>query len=115
VTASSNAVRQYAALLIVAVSVFSAPARTESASADRMECRHANQAWSPCRYVSEQPGARWELAFSNQVVRFQHDGSGTMQMQIGDQTPWAKVQARWSADGTLCWNTVCARGDIPLD
>ena len=29
--------------------------------------------------------------------------------------PWAEVQTRWSADGTLCWNTVCARGDIPLD
>lgn len=100
---------------MVAVSVFSTPAKTESAAADAMECRNANQAWSPCRYVSEQPGARWELAFSNQVVRFQHDGSGTMQMQIGDQTPWAEVQTRWSADGTLCWNTVCARGDIPLD
>ena len=100
---------------MVSVAVFGAPTRAESAVAVTMECRHANQAWSPCRYVSEQPGARWELAFSNQVVRFQHDGSGTMQMQIGDQTPWAEVQTRWSADGTLCWNTVCARGDIPLD
>ena len=63
----------------------------------------------------EQPGARWELAFNDQIVRFQHDGSGTIEMQIGEQSAWTKVQGRWTPDGSLCWNTVCARGNIPLD
>ena len=95
--------------------VLAAPTRAETAGAVTMECRNADQAWSPCQYVSEQPGARWELAFSNQIVRFQHDGSGSMEMKIGERAPWARVEARWRPDGTLCWNTVCARGNIPLD
>ena len=80
-----------------------------------MECRQQKQAWQPGRYESEQPGARWRLAFQNHTVHFRHDGTGLMHMQMGDQATWTTVQARWIAEGTLCWNDVCARGDIPLD
>ena len=102
-------------MLMMAMAAPGRPVEAQSASAVAMECRHGDQAWSPCHYVSEQPGARWTLAFRNQVVRFQHDGSGTMEMQVGKRTAWARVQGRWSADGALCWNTVCARGELPLD
>ena len=80
-----------------------------------LECRQHRQAWHTCRFDSEVPGAEWQLAFENQTVRFQHDGSGTMRMQVGDQTPWTPARARWVAERTLCWNEVCARGEIPLD
>ena len=100
---------------MVSVAALGAQARAESTAAISMECRHAHQVWSPCNVVSEQPGARWELAFNDQIVRFQHDGSGTIEMQIGEQSAWTKVQGRWTPDGSLCWNTVCARGNIPLD
>ena len=80
-----------------------------------MECRQQKQAWQPCRYESEQPGARWRLTFQDQTVQFRHDGSGLMQMQLGDQASWTAVHARWIAEHTLCWNEVCARGKIPLD
>ena len=80
-----------------------------------MECRQQKESWQPCRYESEQPGARWRLAFQNQTVHFRHDGTGLMQMQVGDHSAWTAVQARWIAERTLCWNDVCARGDIPLD
>ncbi|CAI8385832.1 MULTISPECIES: hypothetical protein [unclassified Synechococcus] len=80
-----------------------------------IECRQQHQEWQNCRYESDQPGSSWQLAFEDHVVRFNHDGSGHMKMQLNDNGDWTGVQARWIAERTLCWNDVCARGEIPLD
>jgi hypothetical protein len=34
----------------------------------------------------------------------QHHGSG-----------WRPVTAHWHDDTNLCWDGICARGDLPLD
>ena len=80
-----------------------------------IECRQQHQTWQDCRYESDQPGTSWQLAFEKQTVRFHHDGSGHMKMQLNDNSNWTGVQARWIAERTLCWNDICARGEIPLD
>ena len=80
-----------------------------------VECRQHHQAWQDCRYESDQPGSNWQLAFESTTVRFHHDGSGRMKMQRNDKNNWTGVQARWVAERTLCWNDICARGEIPLD
>ena len=80
-----------------------------------VECRQQHQEWQNCRYESDHSGSSWQLAFENKTVRFHHDGSGRMKMQLNDNGDWTGVQARWIAERTLCWNDVCARGEIPLD
>ena len=75
--------------------------------------RQQKQSWQPCRY-ERTTRSRWRWPFK-QTVHFRHDGTGLMHMQVGDQATWTTVQARWVAERTLCWNDVCARGDIPLD
>ena len=80
-----------------------------------MECRRQHQDWRICRFESDQQGASWQLAFEDRTVRFRHDGSGRMRMQLNDDSAWTSVQPRWIAERTLCWNEICARGEIPLD
>ena len=41
------------------------------------------------------------------------DGSGTVQML--DSAGWIAVETSWIAGPALCWNGLCAQGDIPLD
>ncbi|WP_186537717.1 hypothetical protein [Synechococcus sp. BIOS-E4-1] len=100
-------------LLVAAGLGMAAPARP--AVSVPVECRQQHQEWQNCRYESDQPGRSWQLAFENNTVRFYHDGSGRMKMQLNDNGDWTGVQARWIAERTLCWNDVCARGEIPLD
>ena len=102
-----------AALMITAGLGIAAPARP--ALSLPVECRQQQQDWQLCRYESDLPGASWQLAFENRTVRFRHDGSGQMRMQLNEQSAWTTVKARWIAEQTLCWNEVCARGEIPLD
>lgn len=102
-----------AALLITAGLGLAAPARPVLSLP--VECRQQHQDWQNCRYESDQPGRSWQLAFPNKTVRFDHDGSGRMRMQLNENGDWTGVQSRWIAERTLCWNDVCARGEIPLD
>ena len=100
-------------LLVAAGLGMAAPARP--AFSVPIECRQQHQERLNCRYESDQPGRSWQLAFENKTVRFHHDGSGHMKMQLNNNGNWTGVQARWIAERTLCWNDVCARGEIPLD
>jgi hypothetical protein len=59
------------------------------------------------------PGRRWFLVVGRQRFGFQHDGTGRMQMAVEGR--WREVTPRWLEDGSLCWDGVCARGEIPLD
>ena len=80
-----------------------------------LECRHEAGDWQPCQMGIERMGNRWWPNFSDQRFNFQNDGKGRMTMRIGKDSGWKLVQPRWVADRTLCWNEVCARGEIPLD
>lgn len=71
----------------------------------------------------EQPGSRWTLVMGLRRIGFRHDGSGTVRMQdpelkqligAGDRS-WIPVQTSWIAGPALCWDGICAQGDIPLD
>lgn len=62
----------------------------------------------------ERIGSRWWLVVGDQRIAFRHDGHGTVQMQRSG-SPWQPVTAHWNADTSLCWDGVCARGDLPLD
>ena len=99
-----------AALLLMGSS-----AAGSSAAADSMRCRIAQQAWSPCRMVAASPGERWVLTWNQQRVEFVHDGSGQMMMRVGEGEDWREVQSFWTADHSLCWGSVCATGDVPLE
>jgi hypothetical protein len=50
----------------------------------------------------------------NQRIDFRHDGRGSVQMQRGGRG-WQPVRAHWHDDTSLCWDGVCAKGDLPLD
>ena len=71
----------------------------------------------------EQPGARWTLVVGKRRIGFRHDGSGTVRMQDPervhragpDDRSWIPVETAWIAGPALCWDGVCAQGDIPLD
>ena len=99
-----------AALLLMGSS-----AAGSSAAAASMRCRIAQQAWSPCRMVASSPGERWVLTWNQQRVEFVHDGSGQMMMRVGEGADWREVQPFWTAVYSLCWGSVCATGDVPLE
>ena len=80
-----------------------------------LECRSGRQPWVVCRMVALSPGERWVLEMDPRPVAFRHDGSGRMRMRRGDLGPWTSVVPRWIGERTLCWGSVCVRGDLPLD
>lgn len=86
-----------------------------------LRCRVGDGPWQGCAMEVDQPGARWTLVLGQRRIGFRHDGSGTVRMQ--DPAPqsgvnghgWIPVETSWIAGPALCWNGVCAQGDIPLD
>jgi len=79
-----------------------------------LECRLGNQPWQPCRMEVEQVGVQWTLVIGGQRLQFRHDGRGGVTLSSGGGTLRA-VTGRWEPVGELCWDGVCARGDLPLD
>lgn len=79
-----------------------------------LQCRIGDQPWQPCRMDVDEVGVRWSLVIGRQRLAFQHDGRGGMRMQSGNGA-WRPVISRWLPLGELCWDGVCARGDLPLD
>ncbi len=81
-----------------------------------LECRLGDGPWQQCQMRVEQVGGHWWLLIGEQQVEFRHDGSGTVTMQgAGEGSGWRPVSSRWQEDASLCWDGVCAKGDIPLD
>jgi len=80
----------------------------------QLRCRMGNGPWRDCRMVVEQIGAAWSLQVGSERIEFAHDGRGQVRMQRG-RAAWVPVQSRWGQDATLCWDGICAKGDIPLD
>jgi hypothetical protein len=79
-----------------------------------LECRLADGPWQQCQMQVEQVGAHWLLLVAGQRIEFRHDQRGSVTM-LAPTGGWRPVSSRWSADTSLCWDGVCARGDIPLD
>lgn len=79
-----------------------------------LECRLGDGPWQSCRMEVQQVGTHWVLLVGRQRVEFRHDGTGAVRMQK-DTSGWRPVSSRWNEDTSLCWDGVCARGDIPLD
>lgn len=79
-----------------------------------LRCRLADGPWLPCVMTVEAVGERWRLRFDNTQLSFRHDGKGVVEMKQPAGS-WQAVKARWSEDQALCWDGICAQGDIPLD
>ena len=87
---------------------------TPTAQAIPLECRLKQGPWQPCWMEVVTIGSQWALVVGAQRWEFRHDGRGSVTMQHGAGS-WRPVSSRWEDRNSLCWNGVCARGDIPLD
>jgi hypothetical protein len=105
-------IRRSCIALLGVLSLSANPAQAQS-MAD-LRCRLTPGDWQRCRMVLATNGLAWTLLIGPQTVEFRHDGHGQITMR---RTPdgWRAVEARWSADASLCWDGICARGPIPLD
>ena len=56
---------------------------------------------------------RWTIKLGLRRFEFRQDGSGMVQMRAS--AAWIPVETTWIVGPALCWNGVCAQGDIPLD
>lgn len=89
-----------------------------------LRCRLGEGPWQSCSMDVDRPGERWSIQVAGRRIAFRHDGSGTVTMQDPAPVPlpngddsgaWVPVDTTWIAGPALCWNGVCAQGDIPLD
>jgi hypothetical protein len=78
-----------------------------------LECRVGAGSWQSCQMEVSDPGRRWALVLGRRRYAFEHDGTGKMRMTVDGRQ--REVTPRWDSHGSLCWDGVCARGDIPLD
>jgi hypothetical protein len=79
-----------------------------------LECRLGEGPWQACWMEVIEVGRHWVLRVGPRHLEFRHDGRGGVRMQR-DGGPWRPVTARWQAPRDLCWDGLCARGEIPLD
>ncbi len=79
-----------------------------------LQCRLDGGPWLDCLMRIESLGERWSLVVGSERVWFEHDGRGQVRMRRGSQA-WIPVEPHWTADTALCWDGICAMGEIPLD
>jgi hypothetical protein len=79
-----------------------------------LECRVGKGPWQACRMEVVAMGSQWALLVGGQRWEFRHDGHGSVTMQQGTNA-WRPVSSHWEDRNNLCWDGLCARGDIPLD
>jgi hypothetical protein len=79
-----------------------------------LRCQVQGGPWRDCQMRVHNLGERWTLVVGREEFAFQHDGKGSIRMRTARST-WVPVQPRWREDATLCWDGVCAQGEIPLD
>ena len=89
-----------------------------------LRCRLGDGPWQNCSLEVDSPGERWAIQVGGRRIGFRHDGSGTVTMNDsppgepaipGQPGAWVPVETTWISGPALCWNGVCAQGDIPLD
>ncbi|MFN9629959.1 MAG: hypothetical protein ACK59A_06970 [Cyanobacteriota bacterium] len=78
-----------------------------------LECRIGKAAWQACQMEIVDPGSHWFLTIGKRRLEFRHEGTGRMRMAVEGR--WREVTPQWGEDRSLCWDTVCIRGEIPLD
>lgn len=80
----------------------------------QLDCRLADGAWQPCTMTVERIGEHWWLQVGEERLEFRSDGRGAVSLR-GRSGIARSVQPVWAADQALCWDGVCARGELPLD
>jgi hypothetical protein len=78
-----------------------------------LQCQLDGGPWRDCLMRIESIGQRWSLEVGREQLWFEHDGRGLVRMRRRDR--WVPVEPHWSADAALCWDGICAKGEIPLD
>lgn len=79
-----------------------------------LECRLDSSAWLPCTMTVERLGEHWWLQVGRRRFDFRHDGRGRIELQEA-QGIRRLVQPSWRSHQALCWDGICAKGDLPLD
>ncbi len=100
--------------LFVLVVVLGGPVRAGEQLRVPLECRLGQGPWLPCAMEVRKIGEDWQLVIGDRRIGFRHDQRGAILMQHPGGG-WRLVDSRWIEDSGLCWDGVCARGDIPLD
>ncbi|WP_255441005.1 hypothetical protein [Synechococcus sp. HK01-R] len=80
-----------------------------------LECNRNGGGWQTCQMRVVRIGEEWWLDLPDRQLHFRHDGSGRMRLRDSSKAGWQPVEARWVAERTLCWDGICARGNLPLD
>lgn len=88
--------------------------RAASAQTIPLDCRLGSGVWQPCTLTIERLGEHWWLDVAGERLHFRSDGRGSVQLQQG-QAAARRVEPRWESQQALCWDGVCAKGELPLD
>lgn len=76
-----------------------------------LQCRLDGGPWRDCLMRIESIGQRWSLEVDREQLWFEHDDRGLVRMRR--RGSWVPVEPHWSADAALCWDGICAKGEIP--
>lgn len=98
---------------LTALLVLGWPAQAQPFQPIPLECRIGQGPWQGCQMEVIELGRHWFLVVGDRRMEFRHDGTG--QVLMGRDGRWYVVTPRWGEDQSLCWENVCAKGDIPLD
>ena len=91
-----------------------APLRAAELLRVPLQCRLGQGPWRPCAMEVQKIGEEWQLVMEGRRIAFRHDQRGSLRMQEPG-SGWREVDSRWVESSSLCWDGVCARGEIPLD
>ncbi|MFN7898316.1 MAG: hypothetical protein ACK5N0_01435 [Synechococcaceae cyanobacterium] len=94
--------------------VLLAPLRAAEQLRVPLQCRLGQGPWRPCAMEVQKIGEEWQLVIGGRRIAFRHDQRGSLRMREPGSA-WREVDSRWIESSSLCWDGVCARGDIPLD
>ena len=89
-------------------------AQAQTALQVPLECQLQGSGWQPCTLTIERMGEHWWLLVDGQRLDFRSDGKGSVTLSDASGRSQA-VQPVWTAQHALCWDGVCAKGDLPLD
>jgi hypothetical protein len=104
----------WVALLCSAGSLHAIPAHSQPQQKVPLECQLESAEWQPCQLTIEQLGSHWWLEMGGKRFEFHSDGRGGVTLTDSSGAR-RQVEPVWTAQQALCWNGVCAKGDLPLD
>ena len=91
-----------------------AAAGAQAALTVPLECRIGTAGWTPCTMTIQRFGEHWWLQVGPQRLEFRSDGRGSITVSDGAGGR-RSVQPVWREPRSLCWDGICAKGDLPLD